>query len=228
MLGRRTACDGHGVVLSRSSVSDIRSPISSSTDMVSASTSWREGALGIYPMRFCRTNNSSCERVPLLSFPPWIVQHCRKSGSVHLDILSCYRFYLSWKEWFPDTEHWFGYSLHLQGWVHAKPIEMQRFEQFTALIIINFHITTWESIHDACTFQSGQMNSGNLLLEALHSEALLCSLKWKLHKSWSQCVVKLSSMCFQLPVATHTVPHCSILGPPCIFVVHVIVFFNKA
>ncbi|KAG2628404.1 hypothetical protein PVAP13_3KG246500 [Panicum virgatum] len=33
-------------------------------------------------------------------------------------------------------------GLHLQGWVHAKPIEMQRFEQFTALIIINFHITT--------------------------------------------------------------------------------------
>ncbi|RLN30218.1 hypothetical protein C2845_PM05G21570 [Panicum miliaceum] len=40
MLGRRNiACDRHGVVLSRSPVSDIRSLISSSIDMVSASTS---------------------------------------------------------------------------------------------------------------------------------------------------------------------------------------------
>jgi hypothetical protein len=42
--------------------SDIRSLISSSIDMVSASTSWRERAHGIYPVRFCRTNNNSCER----------------------------------------------------------------------------------------------------------------------------------------------------------------------
>ncbi|RLN00033.1 hypothetical protein C2845_PM06G25380 [Panicum miliaceum] len=39
MLGRRIAWDRHGVVLSRSPVSDIRSLISSSIDMVSASTS---------------------------------------------------------------------------------------------------------------------------------------------------------------------------------------------
>ena len=113
--------------------------------------------------------------VPLLSFPPWIVQHCRKSGSVHLDILSCYRFYLSWKEWFPDTEHWFGYSLHLQGWVHAKPIEMQRFEQFTALIIINFHITTWESIHDELrksTSRSSAFGSAFMLSEMKTAQIL--------------------------------------------------------
>lgn len=45
-----------------SCLSYLRSLISSPIDMVSASTSWRrERAHGTYPMRFCRTNNSSCE-----------------------------------------------------------------------------------------------------------------------------------------------------------------------
>ena len=77
--------------------------------------------------------------VPLLSFPPWIVHHWRKSGSNHpADILRCHRFYLSWKEWFPNTEHWC-HSLHLQrrqgAWQRRS--KMQSFEQFAALIWIS-------------------------------------------------------------------------------------------
>nr|TKW27940.1 hypothetical protein SEVIR_3G290900v2 [Setaria viridis] len=103
---------------------------------------WCRHQHGIYPMRFCRTNNSSCERnnhgaVAILPSMNSKALQEKKRKSVHL------------------------------GRMVAKAIAVQSRGQFTTLICTSTVQHVNMRCHDACTVQSGQIIAGNLFLEAL-------------------------------------------------------------